>query len=288
MIDLHTHSNTSDGSLSPAELIRTAVAGGLSALALTDHETIDGLGEAEAEARIQGIRFIPGIELEISWRSGAQAAAAPSGDFHLLGLGIRSPGLAFLSAIAELSRLRELRNREILGRINEMGLEAEYGDIRALSGGGSIGRPHFAAFLVKRGIVRNTEQAFTRYLARGKPLYVSKDGLDFDEALRLIKEAGGIAVLAHPMSLYIAWGRLPDFIRELAGRGLDGIEAWHPTAKPHACKRLEELGRDLGLSITEGSDFHGEFRSDRKLGFSSGGRRIEEAMLEAIPRLNAP
>jgi predicted metal-dependent phosphoesterase TrpH len=190
-----------------------------------------------------------------------------------------------LEALAELSKLRETRNREILGRINEMGVKAEYEDIRSLSGGGSLGRPHFAALLINRGIVKNQAQAFDRYLGRGQPLYVPKDGLDFAEALELIRESGGIAVLAHPMSLYLAWGRLPAYITALARQGLDGIEAWHPTAGTRSCKRLEELGRSLGLVITAGSDFHGESRPDRKLGITAGGRKIEDSLLEAIPAL---
>jgi predicted metal-dependent phosphoesterase TrpH len=172
-----------------------------------------------------------------------------------------------------------------LERIREMGIQVHYEEIRSLSGGGSLGRPHFAAFLVNRGIVKNREQAFAHYLGKGKPFYVPKAGLEFKQALGFIKESGGIAVLAHPMSLFIAWGRLPAFIGELAEQGLEGIEAWHPTAKPHTCKRLERLGISLGLYITAGSDFHGEARPDRKLGLSAGGRKIEDSILEAIPPL---
>ncbi|MDR1949055.1 MAG: PHP domain-containing protein [Spirochaetaceae bacterium] len=283
MVDLHTHSTASDGSLSPAELVKTAADRGLRAIALTDHDTISGLAEAETAAAQAGIRLIPGVEVAI--RRTDSSGATPPGELHLLGLGLRAPSPAFLEALAELSKLRETRNREILGRINEMGVKAEYEDIRSLSGGGSLGRPHFAALLINRGIVKNQAQAFDRYLGRGQPLYVPKDGLDFAEALELIRESGGIAVLAHPMSLYLAWGRLPAYITALARQGLDGIEAWHPTAGTRSCKRLEELGRSLGLVITAGSDFHGESRPDRKLGITAGGRKIEDSLLEAIPAL---
>jgi predicted metal-dependent phosphoesterase TrpH len=278
MIDLHTHSNASDGSLSPAALIDLAAAQGLSAIALTDHDTIKGIEAARQEALVRGIRFIPGIELEIE-----RPEEIRLGEFHLLGLGISRPSGAFLEAVAELGRQRETRNLKILDAMREQGLTVTLEEVMALSGGGSIGRPHFASLLVKRGIVKNQEQAFSRFLARGKPFYVPKGALEFRRARELIKESGGLAVLAHPMSLYIAWGRLPAFVGELKDLGLDGIEAWHPTAKVRSCKRLEALGLSLGLRITAGSDFHGEARSDRKLGLTAGGRKIEDALLEGIP-----
>ena len=169
----------------------------------------------------------------------------------------------------------------MLDLMASLGMEADYGEIRG-SSPGSIGRPHFAAFLVRRRIVKNREQAFSRYLAKGRPLYIPKGGLEFPRALACIKESGGLAILAHPLSLYVSWGRLPDLIRGFAAQGLSGLEAWHPTATPRSCKRLEELGKALGLYISAGSDFHGEARPDRRLGRTSGGRKIEEAVLEAL------
>jgi predicted metal-dependent phosphoesterase TrpH len=284
MIDLHTHSNISDGEFSPAELIREAAQRGLSALALTDHDTIKGLENARNEARALGIRFIPGIEFEIAWLPPPGISGpGPGGEFHLLGLGISRPSPAFLEAVAESSRNREARNREMLGRMAELGMAADYTELKALSGGHSIGRPHFAELLVNRNLVKTREQAFARYLGPGKTLHIPKKGLEFERAAALIRESGGIPVLAHPMSLFVAWGRLPDLIRELQNRGLAGLEAWHPGAKARSCRRLEALARSLGLYVTEGSDFHGPVvRPDRKLGYSSANRKIEEAVLEAI------
>jgi predicted metal-dependent phosphoesterase TrpH len=288
MIDLHTHSSASDGSLSPAALMSAAAERGLSAIALTDHDTIKGLDEARLAAETLGIRFIPGVELEIQWprKRPESRPAAGTGEFHLLGLGIKAPAPAFIEALDALSRRREERNLKILETIHSMGIKADYNELK--TGGGSIGRPHFADLLVQRGIVKNREQAFSRYLAVGKPLYRAKEGLEFGRALRCIKESGGIAVLAHPMSLYVSWGRLPNLIKSLAAQGLDGLEAWHPTAKPRTCKRLEELAVSLGLYVSAGSDFHGAARPDRKLGITAGGRKIEDAILAAIPELAAP
>ncbi|GHV95820.1 phosphatase [Spirochaetia bacterium] len=297
MVDLHTHSNASDGDFSPALLMQEAAKRGLSAIALTDHDTINGLESARTRAEAAGIRFIPGIEININWKSipGSEKSPqetcglGPGGEFHLLGLGISRPSPAFLSAIAGLSRRREARNREILDRMHELSIDASWEDLVAQSGGGnSLGRPHFASLLVERKIVKTREQAFARYLGAGKPLYVPKDGMEFEEAAALIRESGGIPILAHPMSLYVAWGRLPDLIKTLKDRGLAGIEAWHPTAKTRSCRRLEELGKSLGLYITEGSDFHGAIRPDRKLGCSNGGRVIQDTVLEAIAELMAP
>ncbi|MDR1248173.1 MAG: PHP domain-containing protein [Treponema sp.] len=281
MIDLHTHSRASDGSLTPSELIRAAKEQGLTAIALTDHDTIDGLEEAREEAVRQGIEFIPGIEFDVG-----HEPVAVNGEFHLLGLGIDHIGPGFRETLGEIWRKREDRNLRILERIREeLGINVDYGEVRAISGGGALGRPHFATLLVNRGIVKNRGQAFSKYLGKGRPLYIAKEKLEFTLALRMIREAGGIPVLAHPMSLYIAWGRLPQFIAELAALGLAGIEAWHPTAKVRACKRLEELGKSLGLYITAGSDFHGNSRPDRKLGITAGERKIEASYLDSIPPL---
>jgi predicted metal-dependent phosphoesterase TrpH len=276
MIDLHTHSTASDGTLEPEQLVYEAHKKGLSALSLTDHDTIDGLAEAGAEAARLDIRFIPGIEIAIQWEPG---------EFHLLGLGLWNPSAGLLAAVSGLSKIREQRNYEILERMRGIGVDADYKEVSDLSGGHSVGRPHFAALLIKRKVVKNVKQAFDRYLGKGKPLYVPKDGLPFQEAARLIKESGGITVLAHPLSLYVAWGRLPDIIISLQEQGLDGIEAWHPTAKVRACQRLEELGQKLGLFITAGSDFHGSLRPERKLGITAGGKTIEDTFLSAIPAL---
>jgi len=287
VIDLHTHSTASDGSFTPAALMAEAARRSLSAVALTDHDTTSGLSEAAKAAAEQGLRFIPGIELQILWDGGS------GGDFHLLGLGIRKPSPGFTAAVEELARRREERNLLIVEKMNGAGISASYDDIKAFAAeqgaiGASIGRPHFADFLVKRKVVKNREQAFIRYLGKGKPFYMPKAGLEFERAAALIKESGGIAVLAHPMSLYVAWGRLPALIENLKGRGLDGLEAWHPTAKVSACRRLEELGKNLGLLLTAGSDFHGEGRKDRKLGVSAGGKKIGESFLEALPDITIP
>jgi len=307
MVDFHTHSNISDGDLPPAILIKEAVKHGLTAIALTDHDTINGLESAKIAAKKENIRFIPGIEVNINWTRGKSTnyvphgvpGLGPGGEFHLLGLGIASPTPTFISAIQNLSHRREVRNREIIDRMVELsmitpsGQNEAWDELLTIAGkasvsreaGNSLGRPHFAALLIKHKIVKNVNQAFARYLGVGKPLYVPKDGLIFEEAASLIRESGGIPVLAHPISLFVAWGRLPDLIKTLKDMGLMGLEAWHPTAKQGSCRRLESLAKSLGLYVTEGSDYHGSIRPDRKLGYSSRGRKIDDSLLDAIPEL---
>ncbi|MCL2213841.1 MAG: PHP domain-containing protein [Treponema sp.] len=310
MVDLHTHSNFSDGELSPDMLVKKAVKHGLRSIALTDHDTVKGLEYAAEEADAfntalhpdennKYFHFIPGVEISINWTGGKSSSGVvhgapglgPGGEFHLLGLGIKSPTHSFLTAVDGLARRREIRNLNILERMIELSLintqerESAWKDLVSISNGHSLGRPHFAAFLVKRRLAKNINHAFDRFLGVGKPLYVPKDGLVFEEAAALIYESGGIPVLAHPISLYVAWGRLPDLIKVLKDMGLAGLEAWHPTAKASSCRRLETLAQSLNLYVTEGSDFHGSLRPDRRLGFSSKGRKISDAVLEAIPAL---
>jgi predicted metal-dependent phosphoesterase TrpH len=285
MIDLHTHSSASDGDLKPAQLVEKAAGLGLSALALTDHDTISGLPEAKKAAQVLGIRLIPGVELEIQTETPGTDGILPviNGEFHLLGLGIDKPSPELTAALEHLAGARDRRNREMIERMRAAGIEADYEAVKAFAGGSIVGRPHFGAFLISRKVVKSQEQAFKRWLGKGRPFYVPKEGLEFEKAAGLIHDSGGIAVLAHPMSLYVAWGRMPGLFAVLQEKGLDGIEAWHPTAKPKACKRLEELGRSLGLYITAGSDFHGSARPDRKLGYTAGDRKIEDPFLEGIP-----
>ena len=287
MIDLHTHSNISDGELSPDMLINKAAGAGLRGIALTDHDTIKGLETAKNAAKMfDNFHFIPGIEINITWTGRKNVSGlGPGGEFHLLGLGINTPSPAFISSIDGLFRKREARNRQILDKMHEFNIDATWEELVSFSGGHAIGRPHFAALLVKHKIVKNINQAFARYLGVGKPLYVPKEGLCFEEAVSLIRESGGIPILAHPISLYVAWGRLPDLIETLQSMGLMGLEAWHPTAKSSSCRRLEALAKSLGLYITEGSDYHGSLRPDRRLGYSGKGRKISDTILEAIPEL---
>jgi len=273
MVDLHSHSTASDGRLTPSELVALAASRRLSALALTDHDTVSGLSEASEACQARGIRFVPGIELEVE---------AESGEFHLLGLGLNQWTTGWVAGLDELQNLRDIRNRRIFTKMQEAGILGDYEEIQELAVGGQVGRPHFARFLVNRGKVNSIQDAFTHFLARGQLFYEKKAALPLERALTLVHAAGALAILAHPFSLQMKIQDLEAKLGEWKEMGLDGIEAWHPGAEPRQCKRLEGLAARWGLKVSAGSDFHGDNRPDRKLGLTSGGRPIDPRFLEEL------
>ena len=273
MIDLHSHSTASDGSYSPSALVGLALERGLSALALTDHDSVSGLPEAEAAASGSALRLIRGVEIEIAFGPG---------EFHLLGLRLERLGGELENVLQRLFRARKERNQRILDRMRDAGFAATMDDLKAVAGEGSAGRPHIAALLVERKAVRTRQEAFDKYLAKGRPFYEAKDCLGLDEAMRIIREAGGLAIVAHPLSLFVSWGRLGSLMDEWKELGIDGIEAYHPTAKVSHCRRLEKMARGRGFRVTAGSDFHGAIRPERKLGRTAGNLVIGDEYLDEI------
>ena len=268
MIDLHVHTTASDGQYSPAQIIQKAAEKNLKAIAITDHDTVAGLEEAKAAGRELGVTVVPGIELNITF---------PTGEFHLLGLGIKSPSPSLNNIVENVIKNRNDRNAQIIAKMNEDGVPLTQEELQADFPNTVIGRPHFAAELVKHGVVKTRQQAFDQYLARGRKWYVPRVCTNLDEAIVALRESGAVPVVAHPMSLYLSWGRLPDFLKDCYEKGVMGIEAFHPGARVTECLRLEELGRKIGFIITAGSDFHGEkIRSDRRLGHTAGGKKIDD------------
>ena len=268
MIDLHVHTTASDGQYTPSQIIQKAAEKNIKVIAITDHDTTAGLEEAKAEGKKLGVTVVPGIELNISF---------PTGEFHLLGLGLKENSKSLKYIVDNVIKNRNDRNSQIIAKMNEDGVPITIEEIAADFPNTVIGRPHFAAELVKHGIVKTRQQAFDQYLARGRKWYVPRICTNLDEAIVAIKESGGVPVVAHPMSLYLSWGRMPDFLTDCYEKGVVGIEAFHPGARVTECLRLEELGRKIGFVITAGSDFHGEkIRSDRRLGHTCGGKKIDD------------
>jgi predicted metal-dependent phosphoesterase TrpH len=246
MLDLHSHSTASDGVLSPSGLVDYARERGVTTLALTDHDTLDGLDEALSRARSQGICFIPGIEI---------TGTCVTGTLHILGLSIKDPvSLETLLCVQQEERLK--RNNKIIAVMQAAGVAVTLEGVERLACTKSLGRPHFADYLVQQGLVKTRQAAFDKYLGRGKPWYFEHFGVDPKIAIEAILASGAVPILAHPLSLYLSWGKLPDAIDELCAFGLAGLEAWHPSAPVNDCRRLEALAQERGLIVTAGSDFH--------------------------------
>ncbi len=268
MIDLHVHTTASDGQYTPTQIIQKASEKNIKVIAITDHDTFAGIDEAQKEGKKLGVTVVPGIELNITF---------PAGEFHLLGHGIKEPSKSLKEIVENVIQNRNERNHLIVEKMNQDGIAITIEEIESDFPNTVIGRPHFAAELVKHKIVKTRQQAFDQYLARGRKWYVPRVCTNLDEAIVAIRESKGVPVVAHPMSLYLSWGKLPDFLKECYEKGVVGIEAFHPGARVTECLRLEELGRKIGFIITAGSDFHGEkIRSDRKLGHTCGNKKIDD------------
>lgn len=268
MIDLHSHSTASDGQYSPSELIQKALSEGVRVLALTDHDTVAGHEEASEAAKKAGIVFIPGTELQIEW---------PTGEFHLLGLGIMPGSKKLSSIISYLQDERKRRNLLIVQKMRDGGVDITMDEMEELFAGQTVGRPHFADFLVLKKIVKTRQEAFDKYFARGRPWYIPRKGAGLQEAVEAILDASGVPVIAHPLSLYISWGKLENTLRGIYDSGVQGLEAWHPGVRVVDAERLEAIARKIGFFVTAGSDFHGEkVRAERRLGHTSGGKAIED------------
>lgn len=258
-IDLHTHSSVSDGTDTPAELVRKARVVGLDVVALTDHDTFDGLDEAAAEGERLGIRVVRGMELSCSRRGNS---------VHVLAYGAdpASPGLA-----AEMARVRDGRLGRLAGvlaKLAELGVPVSEAEVMAQVGDSpSVGRPHIADALIEAGHVRDRQEAFDRFLADGGPAHVHRYTIEVDRGIDLVHESGGLAVIAHP------WGRgreyvLPSSVLQALARdhGLDGIEVDHQDHDFETRQRLRTVAASAGLLATGASDYHGVGKLDHELG----------------------
>jgi predicted metal-dependent phosphoesterase TrpH len=250
-VDLHAHSTASDGSRSPTAVVSAAKAAGLAAIALTDHDTMDGVAEAVAAAGQVGIRVVPGVEL---------SATQDDREIHLLGLHIQRPAAIDASLRAFRERRHE-RAIQIVAKLNELGVSVSFDDVLARAGGAALGRPHLARVLIEGGWARDSRVAVDRYLGNGRPAYVPKHRLSMDDAIALVHAGGGLAVLAHPG----AEGRR-DVIERFVALGLDGVEVRHPGHSAEDMNRLGALVDFFGLVRSGGSDWHGANEGPRVLG----------------------
>ena len=274
MIDLHSHTTASDGSCTPTELVRLARQTGLSALGIADHDTVDGLEEAVATAEEEALELVPCIELSVDY---------PQGEFHLLGYYVDFRNADFRGRIRYLQENRFNRNGVMVRKMQELGFDISMEEIVAESGGGQVGRPHMARALMKKGYVTSVQEAFDLYLADGKPLHVPKVKLNPIEAIELVHQAGGVAVVAHPKFMeFPTEDGLRDELSRLKDAGLDGMECYYSAHSEEETAQYLRLADHFGFLVTAGSDFHGVSKPDVPLGVVYQGRGGDPALLARL------
>lgn len=274
-IDLHLHTTHSDGSLPPAEVLALAHKAGVSALAITDHDIVSGLPEAfEAGARL-GIEVIPGIEIS-SLHKGAE--------LHILGYYLDWHNADLLGRLSQIRAGRHVRNPLIVQRLNELGLDLTYDEVKTLAGTESVGRPHIARVMMAKGYVQSSKEAFDRYLADGRPAYVARELPEPAEAIKWIADAGGIAVLAHPTWIKETSEGLRTLCEHLKTVGLTGIEVHYSTHNKRQTADYLDTARRLDLLVTGGSDFHGVTKPDIEVGVGRGGLKVPAKLLEPLKK----
>ena len=265
-IDLHIHSTASDGTLSPAEILKLAQKLKLRAIAITDHDTIDGSKEALQAGIPPSVKFLTGVEISASY----PPSFSHAGSFHILGYSIRLEDPQLNETLAVLQQARKNRNPQIVKRLNSLGFEFSLEDVASEIGDGQLGRPHIARYMLKRGFVKSIDEAFRKYIAQGKLAYVDKYRVDCKRAIQIILDAGGIPVLAHPILLNFDKDEITELFALLKGMGLKGIEVYYPEASPDMTAFYIELAERYGLLKTGGTDFHGSLKPDIQMGSGRG------------------
>lgn len=271
--DLHVHSNYSDGSLSPEQLLQQAQKIGLSAIALCDHNAVAGLPEFVAAAQEYTVEAVPGIEFSTQYQEK---------ELHILGLFIRP---AYYDGIGELMAQqmarKERSDKALVGALVELGMDISYEEIKRRAGGGYVNRVHIAAELTRKGYTATNKEAFQRYLDPERGLYVPPQRLDAFEAIRFIKSIGAVAVLAHPF-LSLQADMLDRFLEQAAPCGLDAMETLYPTYDPATTALAQQMARQYGLLQSGGSDFHGQNKPDIQMGSGRGDLQVPSALLEQL------
>lgn len=256
-IDLHCHTTASDGIKTPSELIDFAIENGVDVLAITDHDTINGLEEAIGHAADKNFHLIPGIEFSIAFHGGS---------FHLVGLYIDHRYEPVITKTRHLQEVRDNRIYRIIDDLASHGISIPVDEVKNESGGGTMGRPHVARVLVKHGYAHNINEVFRNYLVKGKPGYVPKERIALDEAISLIKSAGGIPVIAHPVSLnYKSFDEFESMLKGFIDKGVEGIEVYSSMHRPVEVEEFLRLVKKYNLIASGGSDYHGD--KDEKIGY---------------------
>jgi predicted metal-dependent phosphoesterase TrpH len=275
-VDLHIHTTASDGVMSPSEVVRYAKSKGLQAIAITDHDTIDGVSEGLEEGKKIGLEVIPAIEISVQYDHGSM---------HLLGYFIDIHHPLLNEKLKELQKARAERNPRMIEKLNHLGIPITYEEVLRASGGGQVGRPHFAQVLVERRYVDSFQEAFERYLKKGAPAYVDKFRFTSQEAIKFITEANGVAVLGHPNTLGLNGPiELEQLLMNLIREGLKGIEVYYPEHSPSETIQYKSMAERYGLVITGGTDYHGIEKNGVDIGIGRGDMRLPYSMVEALKK----
>lgn len=269
--DLHVHSTHSDGLLDPDALARAARAAGLAGLALTDHDTVAGLPDMGRACREHGLELVPGVEISADYGPGT---------LHIVGLFVDLTDHGLAQRLERLQLGRARRNPLMAERLAAAGVPITLEEVQAEAHGGQVGRPHFAAVLIRKGFARGMDDAFDRWLAKGRPGYVDKEKFGPEESVAMIKAAGGVAVMAHPVQTGLDTAGLEALAARLKDAGLDALEAWHSDHDAEMAARYAALAGRLGLAVSGGSDFHGF--ADRAVRL--GEPNVDEDALAALRR----
>jgi 3',5'-nucleoside bisphosphate phosphatase len=274
-VDLHLHTTASDGVMTPSEIVRYGKKRGLQAIAITDHDTIEGLEEGLSEGEKIGFEVIPGVEISAEYSPGSM---------HLLGyfLDIHHPLL--IERLQYLQKARAERNPKIIENLNRLGIGVTLEEVVEASGGGQVGRPHFAEVLLKKGYVRSFQEAFDRFLKKGAQAYVDKVRFTPEEALHFIRRAGGVPVLAHPKTLGTQSSALEDLFHHLMKEGLQGIEVFYPEHSAQEVAQFKAMAERNGLLMTGGTDYHGIENNGLDIGIGRGEMKLPYSIVESLKK----
>ena len=277
-IDLHVHSNCSDGTCTPEELVDLALEAQLVAFALTDHDTVDGVARAVAAAQGKKIRVIPGVELSCEY----QISPGRKKEIHILGYNIDYTQPELLDTLAEAAAERDERNRKMCKNLRDAGYPIDYESLAARFPHTILTRAHFARFLMEKGAIPSIDSAFKKILAQDGPYFVMRKYLSPENGIRLIKKAGGIPVLAHPLLYKLSVSEIRRLLTELKEYGLSGLEVLYSRNQGNDEAFLRKLADEFHLIITGGTDFHGENKPDLSIGSGTGNMQIPATLLENL------
>lgn len=274
-VDFHTHSTCSDGTLTPTELVRHAKEAGLTAFALTDHDSVDGINEAKKEAERIGIEFIAGIEF----------SAAENTETHIIGLFIDPENEALLKTIEKLKGSRKRRMEEICFKLRNLGMDITHDEALEIAGGNFVGRAHIAKLMVQKGYCKTIKECFEKYIGLGKPAYAEKNELSAVEAVQAIRAAGGLAFLAHLNQTGYNLEQLEELLLKLKSAGLNGIEGYYPEYTSEQISDYRQLAEKLSLCFSGGSDYHAAMKPHIEIGVGTGDLSIPYFVLQNMKNI---